>query len=638
MVSQSIISLAVLKVNWDTLKKDYLENFVPMVIECIRLSESDVISLGQLQDDVNSRFGLNIPQNVIKLILNRIKKRKYICIDHGIYKRITTSFDQTNFHETQQKVLRMHESVVNNLLKFSSDLGLSWEQEDSEQALQTYINENQFPILVNGEKYPELVPPASHSVKNAKFVIAKFIKYLIDTHSSDFDYFKTIVKGNLLANAIYLSDPNKANKKFHNTSIFFDTSFLLYSLGYAGEARKAPCAEFLSMLYSTNADLKCFRHTFEEMHGILDRCASLIRSGKIKDSYGPSMEYFISTGVTESDILLLMANLERNLNALHIRVVEKPEYCVESLINEAGLDKELTLRVGYLSDLAKQRDVDSISAVMRLRRGLSSYEIEECKALFVSTNYSLVATANRFLADESTSSSIGPAILDCVLTNRLWLKTPLQAPNFPEKRIIADCYAAMQPSADIWKKYLDKIESLKSNNFITTEDYYLLRHSLEAKEGLMDLTHGDNEVFTEGTVPEVLSVVKSTIIMEEKAKLEQETKCKNEAERKFEDLTMAERDRLSRIRSNSVRIGGALVVVIEAVIAIILVYGMYSTLPWDLPSIKNVYYVYALSIVQTSVLLFCAYNLFFGVTINSYLRQLENMIANSVERFILNIS
>ena len=61
VVTPTISSLALLKVNYDEQRKDYFENFVPIVAECLRRSSGDVISLQDLQSDLRERFGLSLP-------------------------------------------------------------------------------------------------------------------------------------------------------------------------------------------------------------------------------------------------------------------------------------------------------------------------------------------------------------------------------------------------------------------------------------------------------------------------------------------------------------------------------------------------------------------------------------------------
>lgn len=60
-ITAPLISLAMLKVHWHTRHKDYVDNFVPMVAECIRTSEHDVVSIPALQQEVRTAFGLRLP-------------------------------------------------------------------------------------------------------------------------------------------------------------------------------------------------------------------------------------------------------------------------------------------------------------------------------------------------------------------------------------------------------------------------------------------------------------------------------------------------------------------------------------------------------------------------------------------------
>jgi len=311
MTSRAVISLAILKVNWDELKTDYLENFVPIVAECIRLSQEDVVSLPNLQADLQNRFGLRIPQNAINAILRRVHKRGYIRSDNKIYKRNTSKLEGLNFHGVQQQVLRMHESVIDHLIRFCAErFSTAWSLIEAENAFQAYAEENQL-LIISSQDFTPLISSSSHVAQSSKYIVGAFVQHLLDTHSSDFEYVETIVKGNLLANAIFLPDPNKANRKFRKTQIYFDTSFLVFALGYAGRARRDPCTELLNMLYENGAELRCFKHTLEEVRGVLDACAYRIGQGQLREAYGPSIEYFISIGSTASDIELYIAHLER---------------------------------------------------------------------------------------------------------------------------------------------------------------------------------------------------------------------------------------------------------------------------------------------------------------------------------------
>jgi hypothetical protein len=91
-------------------------------------------------------------------------------------------------------------------------------------------------------------------------------------------------------------------------------------------------------------------------------------------------------------------------------------------------------------------------------------------------------------------------------------------PDLPKKQMMADAYAAMHPSPELWRKFLAEVEKLKRGDTITGDDYLLLRNSIEIKSHLMDLTLGDEEALVEGTVAEVLAAYRSNLISGAEAK------------------------------------------------------------------------------------------------------------------------
>ncbi len=642
MTSQAIISLAILKVNWDVLGKDYLENFVPIVAECIQSLPNDIVSLSELQSELKKCFGFQIPQNAIVSILRRVQKHGYIKLENRIYTRNNVKLSQLNFRTVQQQVLRMHESVIDHLIQFCAEkYKVIWNQEEADQALQAYIEENQLSIVAYSRDFIPLIPSTDTVIKGGKYLVGAFIKHLQETYASDFEYLETIVKGNLLANAIFLTDPSSPSRRFRKTAIFFDTSFLVFALGHAGKARKDPCIELLQMLYESGADLKCFRHTLEEMRGILDACAYRIRPGHLRDAYGPSIEYFISIGLTSSDIELLIINLERDLASLHIQVVDKPAYIPQYVIDEQKLDDVLRNNIPYhnsQNSQAPQRDVDSVSAIMRLRHGRDYFVVEECKALFVTTNNSLVKVARDFFYDESPLNAVPPCIPDYVLTNLLWLKRPLRAPDLPRKRIIADCFAATQPEESLWRRYLVEIEKLKQQGRITSDNSYFLRASLEAKSALMEITLGEEEAFTQGTVPEILEIVRSHIQKEKDEEVMKEKEMRQEAEQAMESFATKERERRIHIKVRAQRYAHATAQVLEYMLLVVLFVGMISTFPWDLPELREELFKYLVSILQAGLLILSIANLMYGTMLKTYVRKVEVMLAGQFEKKILVLS
>ena len=151
MSNTTTVSLAILKVNWDTLHKDYIENFVPFVTEAIRLMPVDVVSLPDLQKSMLMNFGLNIPQNVLAGILKRVCRQHYISYDSigPIYRRNPMKLDTFKFYEDKQQVLRNHEDLISSLRQYCSDTySMNWSSKQAEDVLQAYLEENQVHVML----------------------------------------------------------------------------------------------------------------------------------------------------------------------------------------------------------------------------------------------------------------------------------------------------------------------------------------------------------------------------------------------------------------------------------------------------------------------------------------------------------
>ena len=638
--NQALISLAILKVNWDVLKKDYLENFVPIVSESIRLLPDDVVSLAELQATVRSSFGLELPQNSLKTILGRIKKRGFIRLENNVYYRNMDALQATNFRDVRQHVLHAHESLLADICQFSmTTYGVEWTTLEAESALQAYLNDSESDIVAaTGHK--TILAGAQYTTKSERFIVASYVQLSHETQSPSCSHLDTILKGRMLANAIFLPDMTNADRRFRKTEVYFDTSFIIFALGYAGQPRKDPCVELLSLLWETGADLRCFEHTIDEVRGALMACAHRIEKGALQDAYGPSIEYFIEHGSSATDIVFYANRLVRDLQSLRIKILPKPTYVNKFMIGEKDLADALRDAIPSFTfnQQALDRDVASISAIMRLRGTASYFYIEECHALFVTTNQKLVRVVGDVLMAKSTPGAVPPALTDYNLTNLLWLKKPLSAPNLPIKRLIADCYAAVQPDDRLWKRYLDEIEKLRGFGQITKEDVFLLRHSLEAKTALMEKTLGDEAVFADATVAEILQIVRSQI----EAKLRAERDVEAEATKAALDRLEAEKqsaiESRAAIKRNSQNIAARCVKVLTVAVWLALGLSTLYSAPVGFPAFSSRPIKDIIFSIDSVFLLFGAFHLYFGTPLKVYIRQLELFLAIRIESRLLRLA
>ena len=94
-----LVSLAILKTNWDK-GQDYLENFMPFILECIRTQNENIVSIEILSACLKENFGFNIPKNPLKTLLKRAKKQKYLSIENGVYYK-TDKIEGTDFNKKE---------------------------------------------------------------------------------------------------------------------------------------------------------------------------------------------------------------------------------------------------------------------------------------------------------------------------------------------------------------------------------------------------------------------------------------------------------------------------------------------------------------------------------------------------------
>ena len=115
-----IISLAVLKVNWDCKKQDYIESFVPFVVTLINKNKYTTIDTATICEDFQSEFGLIIPDYPMMTILRRVKSRGFIKIlAGGTLSPVWKKIKEKEFSELSKKQIRIHEKVISEFIKFS---------------------------------------------------------------------------------------------------------------------------------------------------------------------------------------------------------------------------------------------------------------------------------------------------------------------------------------------------------------------------------------------------------------------------------------------------------------------------------------------------------------------------------------
>jgi hypothetical protein len=637
MSTDTLVSLAILKVNWDRLGRDYVENFVPFIAEALRHSGDDVVSLPALQKDLRERFGLDMPLNPLRQVLQRAARHNYVRRQSGVFYRHPAQLSTLNFADVRNAVVSIHDRLLPRLRDFvRTERRTEWSEEEAAAAVSAFLTDQGLKFLY---AQAEQTPISTKGIsREAIYLVASFLARARDSEPDLLEDFTTLAKGRLLASAIYLPDPGRVAKRFENTAVYIDTSILVFAAGYAGPERQAPCEELLRLLRDHGARLCCFEITLKEVRGILDACAARLRRGQLRDAYGPTIEWFIESSRSASDVELMIARLPEKLRSLGIAVERRPERLVEFHVDESGFEAALEKRIGYRNPKARVHDVDCVAAIAQLRRGRHAYEVETSDAVFVTPNTDLARESRAFFQADAPEGSVALCVTDYSLGNLLWLKNPTRAPDLPQKLLLADAYAALQPPDPLWKAYLTEIARLEEQGRITTDEYFTLRHSLSAKRALMDLTAGDTSAFTEGTVAEVLRVAKEHLRADLEEQLARERRKTEDAEQIVSTLEQQHKARQDRMNARAARAASVMSTIAGLGLLMVLAVGALLTFPWSLPQITQAWYRYLTTGLLSAFFLFTLANVAWGTSVRSIRESSERWLERRISRWLLAIA
>lgn len=514
VINSHLVSYAFLKVDSNN-DRDYYDYFTPFIIEILDKIDEEIVVANQVQKLLDNEFKIFLPIKVIETLLRRLKKRGLLYSHERTYRVNKEKIDNRNFLQRKQQILMQHTFLIDALIKYAKDTyDTEYDYLVAEQSLNSLISHNQLTFLKDSlmNKTSELSLSGTDS-KHA-LIASNFIQEIHKNNPPLYNHLIEIVKGRMLLNALYVVDGRDLEHikmKFKKTEIYFDTSFLLYALGYSGPELEKPCLELIDLLKGSNAILRCFSHNVDEARGILEYCKKNL-SKPNGDKHG-TISTFVQNKYDESDVDSIIFGLEDSIKqSLQISITdgvpyEKHEH--ESVIGEADLAERLNQRIGYKHKRALDKDVASISAIVRIRKNSRTIHLEDCKALFVTTNFNLAKYSREYFTEEYEPKIVTPVMHDSLLMNFVWLKNPQIAPDLPSSILMADCYAAGVPSEKVWEKYVSVLETLRDTGQLTEDKFYELKFSSGIRTLVMDETFGDENIITVGTVTSIMQKIEA---------------------------------------------------------------------------------------------------------------------------------
>lgn len=518
-----------LKADWNR-GRSYLDNFVPFVAECLRVSD-EPMPTAEVQRALRKRFGMRVPQHTLNTIIGRVVKQGLGERHDGLLHPVQAKLAEKTLTPKTAELLRCYELLVQELIAFA---GSRYERVLTSQAatdaLDHYVDELGALTVLRGSTTQVEFEPRVVKEPTDAFIVHAFVQRLSESDPATFSYFETIVHGSMLASVVYLPDAGAVQRKFaHNTTVYLDTPFLLRLLGYLGDELAAPASELVELLLRYGARLACFDATLSELRGVLSSALGGF-DRPVSSRRDDVTQHLRRKGIRRADLQLRIAELPGELTRRRIHVTAAPGYQAKPEVDEAALQRVLEQRVAYVHESTLLHDLNALVAVHRLRGGRAMPILEEATAIFLTTNAALVRAGREFFRLDDDAFSWPPAILDTDLATLVWLKEPFSAPDLPRKQIVADCYAALHPDQAMWSRYLDEIEHTAASGTYSESQLDVMKFSPEAQRALMDRTLGDVDAIDERTVAQVLADAEATITAPARAEAESERARRETAE------------------------------------------------------------------------------------------------------------
>lgn len=647
-LKSKLVSYAIMTVN-NRYNRDYYSLFIPFVAETIRLKEFDYITPQIIKREIQEKYDLEIPTAVLNQIFDKLEKEKLI--ERRYYANQKKYLYYPNYELIDNSKYNMSQTT-----KFEDDYddllaeyceythlkhGEIKTPTEAESDIYNFIEQNEIEFLNEIDKrdpdYQFYVSPREE-IKSF-YLVSSFVNHSKKNNNKIYSFFLDIVKGNMLKDVLFFGGIDALQENFKKTRVYFDTSFMLYALGFSGKERQVPCLELIDMLKKNDAQLYCFSHNVDEMINILTWTKHNLF--KARDGHD-TIKYFIDSGYASEDIDILIHSIIQKLSdELNINI-DQEEYndskisteLYEYFTDESGLADALRDNLNYRKDTLEQalnNDVKTVSMILRMRKGYKTLNIEDSKALFVTTNKTFAKTVRDFMKSTEVNY-IPPVLYDSMLTNLVWLKDPSLAPDLPQKRLIANCYAAITPTERFWKKYLEESEKLfNKEQVITKEDLITLRYASLAEKIIMDETKGDAELIDAETVEGVLLKIEDLRKKEldEQAKKHEAdtTNFKLEIENKDKIINNMEIEQLEKKEKLAENIANSIITIEIVTIAIIIgVISFYALDNLDIPN--NIHLI--VSVISGPILTVTGFlgNYFKLFNLNPYLDLQKKKIKN----------
>jgi len=534
-IRRTICSLAMLKALLESQRRDFVQTVIPLVALLILKREYATVDTHALRGDFEDEYGIRIPYHAMIGIIGRCRKQGLIVRRNAenvpnipAVKRVAAPAAAADRARAIDEITADFQTYAAN----SHDL--QYAATEALQCLLGFLNDHDVDILfVRNDGSPL---PTVKLRRRDKYAVSMYVRHIHAESPALFKTFADVSLGHIVARMLTYTDVDRFAGRLRAVDVYLDTPMVIKLIGVEGKEKGEAFAALASLIRQHGGTLKMFRHTYEEIAGILDDCVVWVEKPDYDPRYAsPAMKYFVQNNYGSSDVALFRSKLDTILSGMEIPydIEVDPDQYREHQIGEERLFELIVdgyqasnyVYENWRKHLVVDRDVKSISNIHRLRKGKVPVSLQQSACIFLTTNAAL-AHANIEYEHEvyGEDYKIYCCYTDVFLGTLLWLQSPAQFEQINQKNLIAASLAGIQADQPLIELFLEEVNRLSEQGAITPEEYYFMRAHRLPLEILSRKTKNDIDLYYEKTAEEILEEIKEKVRSEEVSKTKEKEK------------------------------------------------------------------------------------------------------------------
>ena len=577
VLTATLTSLAILKVNLEERRGDYLENLRPFIVQVLVTHSPNPVTDNIVAEHIREDFGLVIPRRTIQRLLRRLVNAPDVNVAERSSKiQIIGSLEDPALADKQRAVESDIQAILDGLQEFSKTTSKPITQfSEAVAAITTFLGRFDITCLSAYERGTAI--PRLGSIHPKDIVLTSdYVQHLQETDKDMFERFIVLVKGHMLANALMCPDLEDAPESYEGVTFYLDTPLLVHWLGLESEQEETAARALVDLVKVLGGNFSVFTHTLDELEGIIMGAADQVAGN---NPLTPIAYESIRRGMTATELRLAVDQMEGNLQSSGIVAELTPLYNPEFQINEELFGEILDRKnVSYWSERARSHDINSVRSIYEVRRDRPARTLESSHAVLVTTNSGFAGAAWAFGREHLASRHVSTVISDFSLANTAWLKTPVDSIDVPITQILAFSYAALRPPEGLWQKYLTEIDKLQEKGTISQEQHALLRSRELAGRELVHLTLGEDAAIKQETLKQTVDRVTGKVTKEADKKLRTEQEKHKTTLEAFRSTLDRNQTTKEKVRQWCRRAAGVIAYAMSVLIVIALLSGVIGGL------------------------------------------------------------